>query len=167
VSQPIGPTTDDYVLQAEQSRQASEGLYERIKSIIASATDSDGLVEATATASGELRGLRLHPAALHRGRAWLGDTIVAVAQQAAQFAKQRSLNQLALVLGDEVAGQLEGAMGVAPARAAGWDRVGDQIGDRAPAAPSGPPPGVITSAPVPDEEEDVYSFDPSSLRSDR
>jgi DNA-binding protein YbaB len=161
------PPVDELVQQAEQRRQASEHLRRRVESIVATARDPEGLIEATTTATGELTSLRLHPTALHRGGRWLGETITATAQQAAQFAKQRSLNQLALVLGDEVTSQLEGAMGVAPARAAGWD----VIGDRAPAGSSAGPPadtsGTITAAPDEEADEDVFSFDPSSLRSDR
>jgi DNA-binding protein YbaB len=157
------PTTDDYVQQAEQRRQASEQLRQRIETITGTARDAEGLVEATTTATGELKSLRLHPAALHRGGRWLGETITATARQAAGFARQRSLNHLALVLGDEVTTQLEGAMGVAPARAAGWD----VIGDRLPAPAAVPVPGTIVSAPDDEEDDDVYSFDPSSLRSDR
>jgi DNA-binding protein YbaB len=157
------PPVDELVQQAEQRRKASEDLQRRIGSILASARDPDGLVEVTAAATGELKSLRLQPGALHRGVRWLGETITATAQQAAEFATQRSLNQLALVLGDEVAGQLEGAMGIAPARAAGWDIVGN----RPPAAAPPVAQGTITSAPGEDEDDDVFSFDPSSLRSDR
>jgi DNA-binding protein YbaB len=157
------PPVDELVQQAEQRRAASEQLSRRVESIVATARDSDNLVEVTTTATGELKSLRLQPAALHRGGRWLGETITATARQAAQFAKQRSLNQLALVLGDDVAAQLEGAMGIAPARAAGWDIVGD----RAPAAPPPNAPGTITAAPAGEQDEDVFSFDPSSLRSDR
>jgi hypothetical protein len=135
---------------------------------VATARDTDGLVEASATATGELKSLRLEPGALHRGVRWLGETITSTAQLAAQFAKQQSLNQLALVLGDEVAGQLEGAMGIAPARAAGWDVVSDRpasLSDVQP--PPSYPAGTITSAPDEAEDDDVFSFDPSSLRSDR
>jgi DNA-binding protein YbaB len=161
------PPVDELVQQAEQRRQASEDLQRRIGSIVASARDPDGLVEVTATASGEMKSLRLQPGALHRGVRWLGETITATAQQAAEFARQRSLNQLALVLGDEVAGQLEGAMGVAPARAAGWDVVSNWAGNRPPAAAPPAAHGTITSAPGEDDDDDVFSFDPSSLRSDR
>lgn len=157
------PPVDELVQQAEQRRKASEDLQRRIGSILASARDPDGLVEVTTTATGELKSLRLHPGALHRGVRWLGETITATAQQAAEFATQRSLNQLALVLGDEVTGQLEGAMGVAPARAAGWDIVGN----RPPAAAPPAAHGTITSAPGEDADDDVFTFDPSSLRSDR
>ncbi|MET0237915.1 MAG: YbaB/EbfC family nucleoid-associated protein [Kibdelosporangium sp.] len=157
------PPVDELVQQAELRRQASEDLQRRIGSVLAGARDPDGLVEVVATATGEMKSLRLQPGALHRGVRWLGETITATAQQAAQFATQRSLNQLALVLGDEVAGQLEGAMGIAPARAAGWDLVGN----RAPAVPPAAPHGTITSAPGEEEDDDVFSFDPSSLRSDR
>jgi DNA-binding protein YbaB len=157
------PPVDELVQQAEQRRQASADLQRRIESIVAVARDSDGLVEVAATATGELKSLRLQPGALHRGVSWLGETITATAQQAAEFAKQRSLNQLALVLGDEVTTQLEGAMGIAPARAAGWD----VVGNRAPVAPQADAPGTITSAPGENDDDDVFSFDPSSLRSDR
>jgi DNA-binding protein YbaB len=151
----------EYVQQAEERRRASENLRQRVESILATASDAEGLVQATTTASGELRSLRLQPAALHRGARWLGETVTAVAQQAAEFARQRGLNHLALVLGDEVTGQLEGAMGVAPARAAGWDVIGDRPPTTAPTAvyqPAHPDEGT---------DDDVFTFDPSSLRSDR
>jgi DNA-binding protein YbaB len=151
----------EYVQQAEERRRASENLRQRVESILATASDREGLVQATTTASGELRSLRLQPAALHRGARWLGETVTAVAQQAAEFARQRGLNHLALVLGDEVTGQLEGAMGVAPARAAGWDVIGDRPPTTAPTAvyqPAHPDEGT---------DDDVFTFDPSSLRSDR
>jgi DNA-binding protein YbaB len=153
------PPVDELVQQAELRRRASQDLQQRIGSIVAAARDPDGLVEVATTATGELRSLRLHPAALHRGVRWLGETITATAHQAAEFARQRSLNQLALVLGDEVAGQLEGAMGVAPARAAGWDIIGDR-----PAA-AVPPPAAQRQQD--EQDDDPFSFDPSSLRSDR
>ncbi|ONI85845.1 hypothetical protein ALI144C_12070 [Actinosynnema sp. ALI-1.44] len=160
------PPVDELVQQAELRRRASADLQRRVASIVATARDPEGLVEATTTASGELKSLRLQQAALHRGVRWLSETIMATAHQAAEFARQRSLNQLALVLGDDAAAQLEGAMGVAPARAAGWD----VIGDRAPATPSYP--GTTARSPagpahVEEEDDDVFTFDPSSLRSDR
>lgn len=151
------PPVEEYVQQAEERRRASENLRQRVESIVATARDPEGLVEATTTASGELKSLRLHPMALHRGVRWLGETITAVAHQATDYAKQRSLNQLALVLGDEVTSQLEGAMGIAPARAAGWDVIGDRA----------PEPVYQPAAQDPGTDEDVFSFDPSSLRSDR
>jgi DNA-binding protein YbaB len=157
------PPVEEYVQQAEERRQASQDLRRRVDSILATARDPEGLVEATTTATGELKSLRLHPTALHRGGRWLGETITAVAQQAAEFAKQRALNQLAQVLGDEVTTQLEGAMGIAPARAAGWD----VIGDRAPAPQPVYQPGTISAAPDEEADDDVFTFDPSSLRSDR
>lgn len=153
------PPVDELVQQAELRRKASEDLQRRIASIHAVARDPEGLVEATTTASGELKSLRLQPAALHRGVRWLSETIMATAHQAAEFARQRSLNQLALVLGDDAAAQLEGAMGIAPARAAGWD----VIGDRGPSAM----PASAPAAARDEEDDDVFAFDPSSLRSDR
>jgi hypothetical protein len=156
---------DELVQQAEDRRRASADLRRRVESILGTARDPENLVEATTTATGELKSLRLHPYALHRGVRWLGETITAVAQQAAEFARQRSLNHLALVLGDEVTAQLEGAMGIAPARAAGWDVIGDRVPAAAP-----PPvyqPGTIAAAPGEEEDDDVFTFDPSSLRSDR
>nr|WP_042195811.1 YbaB/EbfC family nucleoid-associated protein [Kibdelosporangium sp. MJ126-NF4]CEL22234.1 hypothetical protein [Kibdelosporangium sp. MJ126-NF4]CTQ93016.1 hypothetical protein [Kibdelosporangium sp. MJ126-NF4] len=156
------PPVDELVQQAEIRRQASEDLRRRVASIVAIARDPEGLVEVTTTASGEMKSLRLQQAALHRGVRWLSEAITATAHQAAEFARQRSLNQLALVLGDDAAAQLEGAMGVAPARAAGWD----VVGDRGPVSPSHPA-GVAAPAHAQEEDEDVFTFDPSSLRSDR
>jgi hypothetical protein len=117
------PPVDELVEQAEQRHAASVGLQERIASVTGTATDPDGLVVATASASGRLLRLRLHPAALALGGAALGRTVVDTTRRAGVIARQRCLNQLALVLGDDLTTHLEDVMGVAPARTDGWDTV--------------------------------------------
>lgn len=133
----VEPPVDELVEQAEQRHAASAGLQERIAAITATARDPEGLVEATASATGRLLRLRLHPAALARGGAALGRTVVDTAQRAGEVARQRCLNQLAMVLGDDLTTHLEEVMGVAPARRDGWDtvRCGAAGGPRMPVDP--------------------------------
>jgi len=156
------PGVDELVAQAEQRRQAAARLPEIVAGTTGLAMDPRRLVQAVATASGELRGLSLHPAALSFGGQELGRMVLAAAHQAAEFARQRCFNELALVLGDNATAELEELIGPSPARAAGWDTARTA----APAAA----PGRAEPAAVDEDDydpDDPLSFDPSSLRSDR
>lgn len=163
------PPVDELVAQAELRRQAATRLPEIVAGTTGVAMDPRRLVQATANASGELRGLSLHPAALSFGGQELGRMVMAATHQAAEFARQRCFNELALVLGDNATAELEELVGPSPARAAGWDT--------APVAPPvvGPPPPLRSgraeptpSPPAADfDPDDPLAFDPSSLRSDR
>lgn len=160
------PQTHELVAQAEQRRQASERLPEIVAATLGVALDRRRLVQATTNASGELRALTLHPAAMSFGGRELGLMIIEAARQATEFARQRCFNELALVLGDNATAELEALLGPSPARAAGWDT--------APVA--GPATGqseattqVSTAAISQDgyDPDDPLTFDVSSLRSDR
>lgn len=158
------PGVDELVAQAEQRRQAAARLPEIVAVTTGVAMDPRRLVQAVATASGELRGLSLHPAALSLGGQELGRMVMAAAHQAAEFARQRCFNELALVLGDNATAELEDLIGPSPARAAGWDTAPTA----SPAGMPGPAAPAATSAIDDDfDPEDPLSFDPSSLRSDR
>jgi hypothetical protein len=151
------PPVDELVARAELRRQASARLPEIIASVTGVALDERRLVQATTNASGELRALALHPAAMSFGGKELGRMIMEAAHLATEYARQECFNKLALVLGDVVTAKLERLIGPSPARAAGWDT-----------APVAPEISVAPEAPVPeDDPDDPLSFDPSTLRSDR
>jgi hypothetical protein len=151
------PPVDELVARAELRRQASARLPEIIASVTGVALDERRLVQATTNASGELRALALHPAAMSFGGKELGRMIMEAAHLATEYARQECFNRLALVLGDVVTAELERLIGPSPARAAGWDT-----------APVAPEISVAPEAPVAeDDPDDPLSFDPSTLRSDR
>jgi hypothetical protein len=152
------PPVDELVAQAEQRRQASARLPEIIANTIGTAMDERRLVEATTNASGELRALSLHPAALSFGGKELGRMIIEAAHLAAEYARQYCFNQIALILGDAVTLELEELIGPSPARAAGWDIV---------ASVETAEPSPVAAPTIPDDPDDPLSFDPSTLRSDR
>lgn len=151
------PPVDELVAQAELRRQASARLPQIIADATGVAMDERRLVRATTNASGELRALAVHPAAMSFGGKELGRMIMEAAHLATEYARQECFNKLALVLGDVVTAELERLIGPSPARAAGWDT-----------APVAPEISVAPEAPVPeDDPDDPLSFDPSTLRSDR
>jgi DNA-binding protein YbaB len=149
------PPVDELVAQAEQRRAASARLPEIIANTTGTAMDERRLVEATTNASGELRALSLHPAALSFGGKELGRMIIEAAHLAAEYARQYCFNQIALILGDAVTLELEELIGPSPARAAGWDIVETAE------------PSAVAAPTIPDDPDDPLSFDPSTLRSDR
>jgi hypothetical protein len=158
VSRPSEPPVDELVAQAEARREAGERLPDIVATTTGVAMDQRRLVQATTTASGELRGLALHPAAMSFGGEELGKMIIEAATQATAFAKQRCFNELALVLGDEATAEIEALIGPSPARAAGWDT--------APRRAEAPAEESVVAADDFDPD-DPMAFDPSSLRSDR
>jgi hypothetical protein len=152
------PPVDELVAQAELRRQASARLPEILASVTGVAMDERRLVQATTDASGALKGLALHPAAMSFGGKELGRMIIEAAQTATEYARQRCFNELALVLGDNATLEIERLIGPSPARAAGWDT--------APTVSPGTEEIPVIS--VDDiDPDDPLSFDPSSLRSDR
>ncbi|WHT20278.1 YbaB/EbfC family nucleoid-associated protein [Crossiella sp. CA-258035] len=154
MSEPYQP---DETREAEDRLEASQRLEADMARVIGQARSQDGLVAATVNASGELVQLWLDPAAVNLGADRLGQAITETARQAAEFAVQRSYNVLARALGDEFTAVVEAVGGTVPARAAGWDS----------ATVTGPAATPGRQAAQPAEDEDVFSFDLSSLRSDR
>ncbi|WNV91899.1 YbaB/EbfC family nucleoid-associated protein [Umezawaea sp. Da 62-37] len=104
--------------QAEQRRQASERLAEVLARSTGTAEHPSGLAVVTATATGDLVGLRLHPAALSHGPDAVGRLVVDTARLATDAAVQRGYNELAKSLGDSMAIAIEGFAGPPPFRAA-------------------------------------------------
>ncbi|HET9142155.1 hypothetical protein [Actinophytocola sp.] len=152
------PPLDELLAQAEQRRAASARLPRIVADTVAVALDERRLVQATTDASGELRALVLHPAAMSFGGKELARMVIEAAHTATEYARQRCLNEVALILGDNATAELEELIGPSPARAAGWDS--------APRAAVAPP--VAAEPDVRDDDpDDPLSFDPASLRSDR
>jgi hypothetical protein len=154
------PPVDELVAQAELRRQASARLPEILAGTTGVAMDHRRLVQATTDASGALRALALHPAAMSFGGKELGLMVIEAARTATEFARQRCFNELALVLGDNATLEIERSIGPSPARAAGWDTVATM-----PVSPATAEIPVVSAAEA--DPDDPLSFDPSSLRSDR
>ncbi|MEU6645885.1 YbaB/EbfC family nucleoid-associated protein [Saccharomonospora sp. NPDC046836] len=166
---PIERTTQQLIADARARQEALAQVDSLMAKATGTAHDMDNTIELTVDARGKLLNLRLAPAAVNWGPDRLGSLIVEVAQVAMQEATQNSYNQVALLLGEDMTYLIEQLSGMpAPARAANDDsgltveefqrRREERLGAtqrRAPARPAEP------------EDEDLYSFDPATLRSDR
>jgi hypothetical protein len=118
----------------EQRLAAAEGLTEVLARTTGSAEHPTGLARATATATGELRALDLHPNALTQGPDAVGTLVVETARLATDAAVQKSYNELAKSLGDSMAMAVEAFAGPPPLKTAvpaavpGGQGAGDQAG---------------------------------------
>ncbi|HEX6345033.1 hypothetical protein [Umezawaea sp.] len=103
---------------AEQRRQAAERLTEVLANSTGTAEHPSRMAVATATATGVLTWLRLHPHALGHGPRAVGQLVVETARLATDAAVQRGYNELAKSLGDSMAIAVEGFAGPPPFRTA-------------------------------------------------
>ncbi|MER5266847.1 hypothetical protein ABTZ99_32610 [Actinosynnema sp. NPDC002837] len=103
----------------EQRLAAAEGLTEVLARTTGSAEHPTRLARATATASGELKALDLHPNALAQGPDAVGRLVVETARLATDAAVQKSYNELAKSLGDSMAMAVEAFAGPPPLQPAG------------------------------------------------
>ncbi|QFU86612.1 YbaB/EbfC family DNA-binding protein [Amycolatopsis sp. YIM 10] len=164
---PIHRTTRQLI---EQTRARAEAL-SQVEGLMAQARgtahDVDQTMEVTVDAQGRLLHLWLAPTAVNWGAERLGSLIVEVAEVAQREAVQDSYNKVALLLGDDTTAMIEQLSGLpAPARLENDDngmtveefqrRREQRLAQEAP-----------RRRPTPQDEDDLYSFDPSSLRSDR
>ncbi|MEO6086107.1 MAG: hypothetical protein ABIQ18_23655 [Umezawaea sp.] len=125
--------------QAEQRRQASERLAEVLAHSTGTAEHPSRMAIATATATGELKWLRLHPHALGQGPRAVGQLVVETARLATDAAVQRGYNELAKSLGDSMAIAIEGFAGPPPFRTAAEQRPNDAGHPGHHTAPAAPP----------------------------
>ncbi|MCC8248657.1 YbaB/EbfC family nucleoid-associated protein [Saccharothrix luteola] len=102
----------------EQRLAAAEGLTEVLARTTGSAEHPTRLARATATASGELKALDLHPNALAQGPDAVGRLVVETARLATDAAVQKSYNELAKSLGDGMAMAVEAFAGPPPLKTA-------------------------------------------------
>ncbi|MFD9740488.1 hypothetical protein [Umezawaea sp. NPDC059074] len=104
--------------RAEQRRQATERLTEVLARSVGTAEHPSRMAIATATATGVLTWLRLHPHALGQGPRAVEQLVVETARLATDAAVQRGYNELAKSLGDSMAIAIEGFAGPPPFRTA-------------------------------------------------
>ncbi|MCE6999445.1 hypothetical protein LZG04_32235 [Saccharothrix sp. S26] len=151
----------------EQRLAAAEALTEVLARTTGSAEHPTRLARATATATGELKALDLHPNALARGPEVVGRLVVETARLATDAAVQRGYNELAKSLGDGLAMAVEAFAGPPPLKAAPKPQVTapvvEQQGASGPARP--PWAGQVRSRPAarpqPEEiDDDDYFADP-------
>jgi hypothetical protein len=102
----------------EQRLAAAEGLTEVLARTTGTAEHPTRLARVTATATGELKALDLHPNALAQGPDVVGRLVVETARLATDAAVQVSYNELAKSLGDGMAMAVEAFAGPPPLRTA-------------------------------------------------
>ncbi|TQM82685.1 hypothetical protein FHX81_5095 [Saccharothrix saharensis] len=151
----------------EQRLAAAEGLTEVLARTTGSAEHPTRLARATATATGELKALDLHPNALAQGPEAVGRLVVETARLATDAAVQRSYNELAKSLGDGLAMAVEAFAGPPPRRVAPEPLVTPPAVEQQRASGSARPPwaGQVRGRPAPrprpeETDDDDYFADP-------
>ncbi|QFZ23311.1 YbaB/EbfC family nucleoid-associated protein [Saccharothrix syringae] len=124
----------------EQRLAAAEALTDVLARTTGTAEHPTGLARATATATGELVSLDLHPAALAQGPGAVGRLVVETARLATDAAAQKSYNELAKALGDGLATAVEAFAGPPPFRTATTTPHGTPAPPPRTSPPSPPPP---------------------------
>ncbi|WP_075847979.1 YbaB/EbfC family nucleoid-associated protein [Saccharomonospora sp. CUA-673] len=183
--QPIHQTTRELIDGARARQEALSRVDEVMAQATGTAHDLDNTMELTVDARGKLLRLTLTPDAARWGPDRLGSLIVEVAQVAMQEATQDGYNKVALLLGENMTSLIEQISGVpAPARAEHDDNglTAEEFQRRRAErlAAQGGGAGVVAAGAVapesaatpeaaagPDDDFDVHSFDPATLRSDR
>ena len=128
-------------MSREERLATAEALTGVLARVVGAAEHPTGLARATATATGELKSLDLHPAALAQGPDAIGRLTVETARLAAEAAVQRSYDELAKALGDGLATAVEAFAGPPPPRTA--------RGTPQHTSPHTPPPAPHTPPPAP------------------
>lgn len=150
----------------EQRLAAAEGLTEVLARTTGSAEHPTRLARATATATGELKALDLHPNALAQGPDAVGRLVVETARLATDAAVQTSYNELAKSLGDSLAMAVEAFAGPPPLKTAAALQPQVTSPTAAPARSTRPPwAGQVKSRPAPrpqpeETDDDDYFADP-------
>lgn len=165
-------------MTGEERLAAAEGLTEVLARTTGTAEHPSRLARATATATGELKALDLHPNALAQGPDVVGRLVVETARLATDAAVQTGYNELAKALGDSMAMAVEAFAGPPPLKTAAPPEAAPPPPNAAPPRPAwsagpprpaGPPPppwagqqrGRPAPRPRPEEtDEDDYFADP-------
>jgi DNA-binding protein YbaB len=159
---PIERSTRQLIEDGRARQEALSKVDEILATVTGTAHDRHGAVEVTVDGRGKLKNLWLAPEAARYGPDGLAQLIVKVAAVAMDDATQSGYNKVALLLGDNLTFALEQLSGrAAPAR-----RDGDG-GITAEEFQARRDKRVATGSPAADEVDELDSFDPSSLRSDR
>lgn len=156
--EPVNRSTRQMIEDGRARQEALSKVDSILGQVTGTAHDRNGTVEVTVDGRGKLVNLWLAPEAARYGPDGLAQLIVKVAAVAMDDATQAGYNKVALLLGDNLTYALEQLSGrAAPARRQ------DDGGITAEEFQARRDQRVSTE----NEPEDLDSFDPSSLRSDR
>jgi DNA-binding protein YbaB len=170
--EPLNRSTKQMIADGRARQEALSKVDEILASVTGTAHDRNGTVEVTVDGRGKLVGLWIAPEAVHYGNIALGQVIVNVARVAMDDATQSGYNKVALLLGDNLTYALEQLSGrAAPARrqndggitAEEFQARRDERLRRDTEENADEQPGRAGY----DPDNELASFDPSSLRSDR
>lgn len=160
--EPLNRTTRQMIEDGRARQEALSKVDEMLATVTGTAHDRNGTVEVTVDGRGKLKRLWLAQEAARYGADGLARLIVKVAAVAMDDATQTGYNKVALLLGDNLTYALEQLSGrAAPARRPGDDGTGitaEEFQARR---------DKRAGANAPDSSDELDSFDPSSLRSDR
>nr|WP_307849708.1 YbaB/EbfC family nucleoid-associated protein [Qaidamihabitans albus] len=169
---PVERSTRRLIEQARERQDALAQVDSLMAKAAGTAHDVDDTMEVTVDARGRLLRLWLAPTAVNWGPERLGSLVVEVTQVAMREATQNSYNQVALLLGEEMTYLIEQLSGMpAPARNPDDDpgltveEFQRRREERLEAAGSHTP--AATPREPAEEDHDLDSFDPATLRSDR
>lgn len=164
--EPLNRSTEQMIADGRARQEALSQVDKILGTVTGTAHDRNGTVEVTVDGRGKLLRLWLAPEAARYGAEGLGQLIVRVAGVAMDDATQSGYNKVALLLGDNLTQALEQLSGrAAPARRQGdggitAEEFQARRDERVRAAEERNDGGH-------DPDNELASFDPSSLRSDR
>jgi DNA-binding protein YbaB len=161
--EPVDRTTRQMIEDGRARQEALSKVDEILGAVTGTAHDRNGVVEVTVDGRGKLKRLWLAQEAARYGADGLARLIVKVAAVAMDDATQTGYNKVALLLGDNLTYALEQLSGrAAPARRPGDDGTTGITAEEFQARRD-----KRADANAPDSSDELDSFDPSSLRSDR
>jgi DNA-binding protein YbaB len=158
--EPIERTTRQMIEDGRARQEALSKVDEILATVTGTAHDRNDTVEVTVDGRGRLKRLWLAQEAARYGADGLAQLIVKVAAVAMDDATQTGYNKVALLLGDNLTYALEQLSGrAAPARRPGDEGItAEEFQARR---------DRRAGANAPDPSDELDSFDPASLRSDR
>jgi DNA-binding protein YbaB len=158
--EPVNRTTRQMIEDGRARQDALSKVDEILATVTGTAHDRNDTVEVTVDGRGKLKRLWLAQEAARYGPDGLAQLIVKVAAVAMDDATQSGYNKVALLLGDNLTYALEQLSGrAAPARRPGDEGItAEEFQARR---------DKRVGANAPDSSDELDSFDPSSLRSDR
>lgn len=166
--EPLERSTTQLIAQARRRQEVLSQVDDVMQQATGTATDPQGTVEITVNARGTLLGIWLSADVARWGPERLGQLIVDVTQAAVDEATQASYNRLGPLLGDNLTAAIEQLSGrAAPVRKQWDDPSGGLTAEEFQRRRDERLRRTRRGDVVPDEDEELDAFDPSTLRSDR